>query len=402
MFRESLKLHVTKDHIYGFFIILLTFPHLKTDFFNQSLVWDSLFNFGRILSFCIIFFWYFFIRKKISKLMALFLVMESYVAINTFLQGRAMQACLISVFSVLSIAMLYDMYSDNREIFISAQLFCFEIFIYINFFSEILFPEGLYQGILYSKNWFLGYYNTHTRYFLPALLFAYLYAYETGKKIRTIILTIVIYLSALIAWSGGILVSLIGMALVYIFFKNRTTIFNYINYWLIHLVFFIGIILLHMQNLFRWLIEDILGKWGSLEGRMLAWNNELYYIGESIVFGYGIEEGTERMIQYHFWASHSHNLLLEIFHQGGIIYFLLFVVIILVAGRKVLKYKCKEPCKIVATVFLGWCLHSLVEPYLTALLMGMFMVAYHCMDEFYEQKGEESNITGMLENEKDN
>lgn len=357
-------------------IVLLTLPHLKTGFFEQFGALDALIDLWRIVSFVIVFVWYFFIRRKISKIMMMFCIMECYLLINTILRQGDIYSCAKSVFSVLGIALLYDMLEDFKDEFLKAQLFCFEIVIYINLFTEIAFPDGLYQGTMYSANWFLGYYNTHTRYFLPALMIAYIYMNYSGKRVRTYFLTAAVFLSALLVWSGGTIVALGIMAIIYTFFKNRTTIFNFYNYWMIHVIFFILVIMMKLQNYLRWLIDGLLGKWGSLTGRMLVWQAGLELVKKSFLFGYGVEYDEIRR-KHFFWAIHSHNQLLEILCQGGIIYLFLMISIIVMVGRHLKKYKNNEIVKVISIAFLGWCIHSLVEPYTTAFLMGMFIIAYH-------------------------
>lgn len=357
-------------------IILLTLPHLKSGFFEQFDLLDTLIDGWRIASFIIVCIWYFFIRKKISKIVILLCVIESYLLIDTIFQRGNIYGCAKSAFSILGIALLYDMLEDFKDEFLRAQLFCFETVIYINLFTEIAFPSGLYQGTLYSANWFLGYYNTHTRYFIPALMIAYIYMNYSGKKIRTYLLTAAIFVSAILVWSGGVVCALGSMAITYMIFKNRTAVFNYFNYWLLHIVFFVLVILMKFQNYFKWLIDGLLGKWGSLTGRMLVWQAGLALVKASFLFGYGVEYDEIR--KRHFvWAVHSHNQLLEILCQGGIIYLALMVWLIVMTGKRLSPYRNHEMVKAMSAAFLGWCVHSLVEPYTTAFLMGMFVIGYH-------------------------
>lgn len=368
---------VSRKHFkHWMIIVLLTFPYLKTGFFQQINTLDLIVDLWKALSFIIVLGWYCLARRKASKMIMIFSVMEIYLLINTIAHGGNVRSCANSVFSILGVALLYDMLEDFKDDFLSAQLFCFEIMIYINLFTEIVFPDGLYRGTMYSANWFLGYYNIHTRYFIPALMIAYMYMNYTGKRVRTYLLTAVIFLSAILVWSGGVIVSLGGMAITYILFKNRTRIFNYFNYWTIHLIFFVLIIVMKLQNYFRWLIDDVLGKWRSLEGRMLVWQTDMELIKKSFLVGYGVEYDDARR-RYFFWAVHSHNQLLETLYEGGIIYLILMIVIIVMAGQHLNRYKNNEIVKVISIAFLGWCIHGLVEPYSTPFLMGMFIIAYH-------------------------
>jgi Lipid A core - O-antigen ligase and related enzymes len=357
-------------------IVFLTMPHLKTGFWGQFGTLDLMIDIWRLLSFFIVFIWYFFVWRRVSRIVVLFFVAEGYLMINTMIHGGNLYDCVKAAFSIMAVALLYDMLEGFKLEFLEAQLFCFEIVIYINLFTEIAYPDGLYQGTLYSANWFLGYYNTHTRYFIPALMIAYIYKDYTGKKMRIYFLTAAIFLSALLVWSGGTIAALGIMSIVYIFFKNRTGIFNYYNYWLIHLVFFVLVIVMKLQNYLRWFIDGVLGKWSSLTGRMLVWQAGLELVGRSFIFGYGVE-GDEARQRHFLWAVHSHNQLLEILCQGGIIYLILMLMIVGTAGKCLGRNRSSETVKVISIAFLGWCVHSLVEPYITSFLMGMFIIAYH-------------------------
>lgn len=365
-------------------LVLLTLPHMNPRFLDEYTICNSLINMGRIISSFVILLWIFSIKKKVSIITILIGIQQGYILLMTIISKGTVRECSIVFLSVLSVVLLYDLAQEKRKIFLSSQMFCFELMIYINLLTEILFPNSLYtiqDELMYvlKKNWFLGFYTSHTQYFIPALMIAFLYKQEADKKIRTYVLTAAVYISALLVWSGGVLVALFGMALVYLIFKNRTKIFSYYNYWIIQILFFIFIILLKAQNLFKWLIDGILGKWNSLTGRMALWDKYLReLIPENPILGHGMVEIIERKRMADMnWACHAHNQLLEILYQGGIINLALFTAIIIFAGKSVYDSKDSVESKIIATAFLGWCLQSLVEPYMSPFLMAMFVIAYY-------------------------
>lgn len=372
-------------------LVLLTLPHINPKYLNEFPIGDNLINCGRIISAVLILVWLLVIKRNFSLIALLISIQQGFLLCNTIVLGGAVRECAIQVFSVLSIVILYDLARDEKEVFLSSQLFCFEFVIYINLVTEILFPDTLYvpQVTAYSLDyhssdyWFLGFRNVHSQYFIPALMIAFLYMLETGKKLRTLLLTVAIYVSAVLAWSGGVLIALTGMCIVYIFLKKWTKIFHYFNYWMMHIFFFIFIIVLKMQNLFKWLIDGVLGKWRSLGVRMTLWDRYLKeFIPNKLICGYGIELSVVRQMKVNInWAGTAHNQLLEILYQGGIINFILFTVIVIVAGKNIYQYRDTEESKIISIVFFGWCLHGLVEPFMTPFLMGMFVIAYHSNEE---------------------
>ena len=291
------------------------------------------------------------------------------------------------LFSIFSVVFLYDSTDDNPKVFLSALLFCFEIAIYINFITILLFPKGMYrpaetQLFITNLNYFLGYYNNLDQYFTPALVTAWLYAELTGKRLRTLIMTAVVGVSALLLWSGGILLSIFTMFLLYAYMYMKVGLPRLVHYttcWLIHPVFFASIILLKLQLNFYWLIDGVLHKWNSLLTRMELWNKLIILISDYPIFGHGVLSPLNRERESGFYfAIHAHNMLLEILYQGGLIYFVLFTALVICAGRELLLYRNTKVAQILTIGFLGWCIHSTVEPYITSFLMGMFVLACKC------------------------
>jgi O-antigen ligase len=248
-----------------------------------------------------------------------------------------------------------------------------------------MFPAGLYYSesdwtfFTSNKNWFLGYYNNFTKYFLPAIIFGFLNVYMGGKRLRAYLLLAAIAVSSVLVWSGGVLVAVFLSVFFMFMGRKHTQLFNYMNYWLIQPAALLLILGLQVQNAFRWLLDSFLGKWNSLMLRINLWKKVCEYISASPVMGYGVETGVVRELKTGmYWAVHAHNLILEILYQGGLIYFGLFILVICLCGRKMMRNKNTFVVVVIAAAFGGWSVHSIVEPYITPFLMGMFIVGYYC------------------------
>lgn len=372
---------VKKDTFLWVVIVLLTLPHMNPGYLNQVRIAEFVVNIWRIISFAVVLVWMMLKKRKISLIVLLIGIQQLFLFMTTYFHSGTVYNTICLAFSAISIVILYDITQEKNRIFLSAQLFCFEFVIYVNLFTMIISPRGLYitYPMHYTKNWFLGYYNGQSQFFIPALLFAWLYEEKTNKRWRTLFLSGAIWCSAIISWSGGILVSISCMFLLFFFLKKRTRIFNYYNYWFIGMLSPIIVIILGLQNKFKWLIDGILHKWGSITGRIDVWYKTIKLISGSPIIGHGTQDPfvVRAMETGVLWQSHAHNLLLEILYQGGIIGLVLWVIVIIVAGRKVYQYRNTRESMIIATAFAGWCITALVEPYMTAFLMGMFVIAYH-------------------------
>ena len=92
------------------------------------------------------------------------------------------------------------------------------------------------------------------------------------------------------------------------------------------------------------------------------------------MFGYGFVHA-ENYGGYS-WTMHSHNLVLEILHQGGVVQLSLFALMIITAGSRLKKIKNDKLYCAISIAFIGWIIISLVEPYMTPFLMALFVVAF--------------------------
>ena len=80
-----------------------------------------------------------------------------------------------------------------------------------------------------------------------------------------------------------------------------------------------------MQNLFAFLIEDILHKNLTLTGRTVIWDRTLELIGEKPILGHGVPFYEDRKLQYAIetkWINkaaglHAHDRFLETLYRGG-------------------------------------------------------------------------------------
>lgn len=364
--------------------VLLTLPHFNP-LNNFSPATEKLINILRVLSSVVIVVWVVFIKRRLSPIVLLLGVQQSYLLLVTIWRGAAVRDAVINAAAIVCVALLYDMMQEERKIFLSSQIFCFELMIYCNLVTVLLFPHGMYAvskniaGYADHRYYFLGFYNNFICYCVPALLLLSLWKASTKlQKLRKVLLVAVIYATAFKLRSGAVLVALIAMAIACVFLQKLPSIFNFFSVWLLHICFFVGIIWLRLQNLFRWLIDDILGEWNSFMGRMDVWDKSMEAISHAWLFGHGQVDNLIRQEELgYYWANHAHNMLLELLYKGGIINAALFILIIFVAGHRAYKYRYTAESKLIAIAVFGWCIDSLVETYMHAFLMAMFVIAYY-------------------------
>jgi len=316
--------------------------------------------------------------RKFKYMYLSILLLVSFPVLVTGVNGGDIKATINNAISIIAVIAVYTYGSKNWGKFIIAQYYLFEFFIYLNLLSEILFPGGLWveEASGYTKNWLLGYYNTHTIYFIPALLMAYLY-YRIQHNHRPVYMTIAILISAFKLDSGGVKGTLLIMMITFVFFKRYWKMFNYFSYWLLQVVFLIVVVFLSNSNFFGEVVEKLFQKKLSFYARVDVWNSAIRYILQSPVWGYGVED-TAQVQEKLGWATHAHNLILQLLYQGGLLYLLLFICLIALAGAKIYKLRKTEIAQVMSIAFLGWAVDTITEPYITPFLVGMFVLAYDC------------------------
>lgn len=390
-------IEIDRKNIQGFLVtFLLLFPHFKPAYFeyNMSFI-EGIFNMCRVISFLIVAILILWKSRNdsffVSKVSAWIIISEVYLVIVTIINNNDIRNAIVQAISTIAVILIYDYSSDKKESFLSSTLLCFEIVTYINLLTVILYPEGMYTtqtlNLIHTENYFLGYYNNFSKYFIPGLVIAFLYSYCTGKRVRAYIYYGVVVLTAIIVWSGGLLAVLGIMTIVYVFFRNRILLFNYYTYWMIHIVYYVLIIKLGIYTWLEFFIGDVLGKWKSLIGRLNMAEAVIKQIPERLIIGHGLTSGADMMrITGFLHGVHAHNQLIQFFYIGGIFYVLLFTVIVILSGRKLMNNVDSETSKIISVGFLGWCVHSTVEPFSSPLLMGLFIIAIKFADIYNDQE----------------
>ena len=375
-------------------IVALTIPNLKHGYLDYCQSIDLILNVWKIIAFVVTIYYFHKMQSGISKITLFIIIMECYLLADTYVQNANTYACASTAFSVICLSLVYEVFCGDGQLFIDAQLFCYEVLIYLNLISEIVYPHGMYKNISY-KNWFLGYYNTHMMFFLPALVFAFL----KKDKIRLFFLYVAVVISSVLVWAGGSIMTLFALTIIY-FLSSNTYIFNYFTYWLIQPLFFILVVQLGMIERLKWIIGDLLGKWSSLQGRIRVWNTELSRLNKYWLFGKGIEHSGTRIKSYYgySWAVHAHNLVLEILHVGGLFYLIIFTVIIVATGIKLWPHRDSYEVRIISLGFLGWSIRSTVDPYLFATWMVLFVLAFRIEELRLENNSEEVKLQVLSDN----
>lgn len=361
-------------------IFLLIIPFLCPNYITYKVhSIESLLMISRIAITIVMFLFILFDSKfKVNK--GLFLILLFYICqfISAFINNTEIFSFLFNSIEILGLIFIIHYFLKRHSYETVLSFLCFyEIVIFINFITILIAPsEGLYTVTTYISNitfeeykyWFLGIDNLHILYYFPAIIFSFIYSFYNKNKLsfRTIFLIIIIAISAIISWSATTLVFLTGL-LIYVIFRKKiekSNIINGLTLLLGGIITNIGIVIVRVQEWFRYIIVDILKKDLTFTNRTYIWDDTLKYILNKPLLGYGQES---ELIRYkkgiNFNAFHAHNLLLEILYTGGIIAFSLFIFNLVYIIMTLKNKENKEISKLLIYFMFIYLIVSLTEVY---------------------------------------
>lgn len=383
-----MKKHVSSDK--EIFYILSFFFLMQPRWFYYVRVLNILFWSVNILL-CGLFLFLYFTRYQSSKVVDLVILYHVYLVVVTVFQGGELGTAIIDSSMFIGLSILTDRVIRTRPYFMFSKLmYLLDAEVFINLLTMFLFPNGLYRTDYFSHNYFLGYDNQMINIIIPTLLIAFMYV-ETkarGSFFHLVIMSAVVLTTIIKAWSGASLVIAAIIFLLLLFkFKDNTKVFNMRNYFIANVVLFFLLVVFRLQALFDYLIVVVLRKDLTMTGRVYTWSRAIDFIFKNPIFGYGIENQTYRAskmaLRQHFAVSarsaifpglHAHNRFLETAYRGGIILLIIYIAMLVIVVKKLMKNKELSSAKILAVVLFAYLTGMLTEFYRLSYMFFPMMV----------------------------
>ena len=363
------------------YYIFLIIPFIKPYYFTTLTSINTIYNLWQMFSALIIVVIYIRKEQKISKFNIYVMLMEVVLIISSLINNADITSAILNAVQTIAFCFLidYGIKSDCRK-FIKSLLFVLEVLVLANIFT-IIFLDGklTMNGLKISL---FGRKNGHFSVIFAMLICSITYSYINGDKLllRTKIMLIISTISiALVNSSTGI----IGMALiwVYVLFKEiirRSKLATMKNYIIIYIILFFGIIIFRIQNIFSFIIVDMLNKDLTFTGRTNIWDTAINLIKRKFLIGYGCQ--TQEMRTYMFnnyEAVHAHNMILDLLYQGGIVLFTLFSALLINIENKVRKFENTQLGCFFAWSLLIYLIVWLTEVYAFEKFLWIFLIFYN-------------------------
>ena len=378
-----------------FYLILLGFILLRLPN-GVSPSMSKLFDYSIVLFFLISSFYvithYPVLKKNAKYVYILQLILPSLLLFSRFINGYSITidsiikgfmypVMLINLFTVFLVT---DFWKKLKSIDLVLT-----IYVVINFLTILLYPDGWFSTHNYSANWFLGYKNELIRTLLPALTInGVLAMHNNGRyKLKNIIIYLICLSSIILTGSATSLVMIIAYGGFVLIVHSRFSLkyFSLLLSFLISCFISIGFVIYHAQDDYSVIFENWLGKDTTLTGRVFIWEYAISKILNSPIIGYGYHATTEwNQIFYDYRLenlSHPHNYLLYTLIQGGVVYLLIYIILLLFTTISTWKLHANREFLILTAMFflfyIGGISESITNCPLMFPLLGLYITLYN-------------------------
>ena len=321
-------------------------------------------------------------KQKISKIIFVIGIYFLLMIGITYMRHYNIKGVLNTALSTIFFCLLTDfLMKKNTDNTLSAFSLVFQGLVYINFFTMIAFPNGIYSTSVHPVNWFLGYKNAHILYVLPALFFITLNFLRKDRKVNLYYLFFIL-ISGISIFIGGSSTGIIGYLIftigAFMIFAHKDKFITIKKAIVVNVTTFLAIVVFQIQNVFTMLIQSVLHKNLNFTGRTNIWSTTIELIKKNFLLGYGVQPSTIRVVIYNnINAVNSHNEFLEILYHGGIVLCSVFVYMIYLIIKKLNANKEHTVAKLGTILLFTYFVMMLMESYRYNLFMFLFVILFN-------------------------
>lgn len=303
--------------------------------------------------------------ERVNKTLICILAMFLYLAGITFVFKGA-SGYHMDWHAGFALMLMIDMgLQCERKSLIRGLTGAFEFWIYLNVFSFVIFPNSLIPNN-HTHAWVLGNRAFYYRLAIPALALALLRYQVLGKtwKLRTILLAAGC-LCCFVVQRGGTGIMGIALMLGMAIWCRKRALPRYMTPLvgtIAAALIFVGIYFVDVQNMFAFLIADVLGKSMTMSGRTEIWDIVVPAVMKNPITGIGyLPVAFMRSLLGRVSYSHTHNQLLELMLHGGVIAAGLYLTAVYFASREAVRYRRSAAVKTMTLLACAFVLMGVVE-----------------------------------------
>ena len=359
------------------FLVCL-FPFFKPYYITQFSGITQIYNILQIFV-AVIMIFEFLKGEKLSKTIGIIMIMEICLIFSSVLSDLNIIDTVKNVIQTIILCILIENFSkkDISKLFLALKILLV-FFLIIDFIFVIKYPLGI-RIDLYNV-WFFGAKNSQIAYILPALFVTYIYNFILHKtnrwfKIEYIVLVLISFYILYIVNSVTSIIVLLLFFILLFFSHNKFYIsISMKKISILYFILFLSIVVFQIQNYFSDFFINILGKDVTFTGRTNIWNDTIQFIKNRLLLGYGLEPSYLRVIKLNDIAAlNSHNMILEIIYNGGMLLFSIFLYFWNYLCKKVDSFS-KENDQILKTILVVYLIELMFEVFAFEQLLWIFVL----------------------------
>ena len=324
-----------------YFLFFLLFPFFNPtslQYITSTKTLYSLMQYWKLLSIIIIISIYI-LRNRYSGMVFLITLFEFSLIFSSIINGVVDSKVFTNALLAVGISMITDiMLQIDYKKYITMLLFISVSMLIVNFVLCLLFPRGLTFAQLYKsvRNplYFLGLDNGMIKNIILPVMLSNIICNETKKYYLYYFVSLISLVTLVIVQSATGILTFVFLFIYLCLFnfklKKRMNYLVYVSFYIIFtlLVVILGGSMEKFSSAFSYL-----GRSMTFTGRTQLWSAAVELIQKKPMLGYGYTAGNISI-----WGGQfsSHNLLLEILLQGGIISFGIFLLILIIAIKKII------------------------------------------------------------------
>lgn len=280
-------------------------------------------------------------QGKMPKLIIGVFLFELSIVLSTLINHGYLSRALIDAISIttyVSVLCLAIKYNQAGLIYVLRTILV--VLVVINFATILFFPEGLSADLYTNKGnplYFMVVDNGSALFLIFSILLFYLDGFNRNGRIVGLnkLCMAVCLFSALFSKSATAIFSVM-LLMVSIVLVEKSNLAELTKPKILLLIYLLGFgYLMSMQEnaLLQYILVHIFDRSTTFTGRYVLWEAALKMIELHPWIGYGKLERDYLLV----WggAASSHNLILEILLQGGLVALMLFVGIIIATARRI-------------------------------------------------------------------
>lgn len=363
MQRKGLSIIFNNNYVM-FLIILFFFKPIYFQYNSNLMLFENIFVFGKIfVSFLIMFDFIIssYPKIKINSMLINIFLFEIWILIITIIfNGNIFRGFINVVSNVVFSMYIIKSFLKSKNKTVKVFKNCIFTLVLLQLITEILYPYGMFADLYFANQYNALYFVTidnGTTILVCLCLFlvnlSYMIDFDNNKnKVKLIFQNFLCLLTAYFSHSSTAIICTILMIIFLKLLKSKKNkYFEYGKFWIL-LYFCITYILVSNNAFINKIFQLLTGKVG-FTGRTILWTRAIEIIKNSPIIGYGIGMSDHLNI----WGGYysSHNTILEILLEGGIIALLIWIILILQALKCIKKnqnYIIKRMLLVAILVFL--------------------------------------------------